>query len=217
MVCYRIWFRANVQRSIITIVITLFQQQLNSSLNKRMFAINRLKNYLDKKALNKILDGLFTSKIRYGLQLYGKVRLDAQDPVNSDLKDIQTTQNRMMRSLLGKRISDRVPTVELLKTTNTLSINQLNAQIKIMEIWKAKNIEDYPLKLNKKEVVTGNINTRACTQGKLIVPGTKPIMQRSCITDAIRLWNKLPTNITSAPTLATAKKASKAFVKALPA
>ena len=64
-------------------------------------------------------------------------------------------------------------------------INQLNAQIKIMEIWKAKNIEDYPLKLNKKEVVTGNINTRACTQGKLIVPGTKPIMQRSCITDAI--------------------------------
>ena len=96
-------------------------------------------------------------------------------------------------------------------------INQLNAQIKIMEIWKAKNIEDYPLKLNKKEVVTGNINTRACTQGKLIVPGTKPIMQRSCITDAIRLWNKLPTNITSAPTLATAKKASKAFVKALPA
>ena len=37
------------------------------------------------------------------------------------------------------------------------------------------------------------------------------------ITDAIRLWNKLPTNITLAPTLATAKKASKAFVKALPA
>ena len=35
------------------------------------------------------------------------------------------------------------------------------------------------------------------------------------ITDAIRLWNKLPTNITLAPTLAAAKKASKAFVKAL--
>ena len=70
-----------------------------------------------------------------------------------------------------------------------LTINQRNAQIKLVEIWKASNIEDHPLKLNRKEVVLENINTRACTQEKLIVPGIKPIMQKTCITDAMRIWN----------------------------
>ena len=66
----------------------------------------------------------------------------------------------MMRVLVGKKLSD------MLNLTNMLSINQLNAQIKILEIWKAVNVPDYPLKLNKKEVTMENINTRSCTQGK---------------------------------------------------
>ena len=84
-----------------------------------------------------------------------------------------------------------------------------------MEIWKAANFPDYPLKLNKKEVIVGNINTRSCTQGKLIVPGTKPIMQKTCITDAMRLWNIAPVEITSSPSLSSAKNETKKFVKTL--
>ena len=66
-----------------------------------------------------------------------------------------------------------------------LSINQLNAQIKLMEIWKATNIDDYPLKLNRKEVLLDNITTRAFSQGRLIIPGSKPVMQKTCVTYAI--------------------------------
>ena len=40
-------------------------------------------------------------------------------------------------------------------------INQLNAQIKLMEIWKATNIDNYPLQLNKKVVELDKINN--CT------------------------------------------------------
>ena len=47
---------------------------LLSALNKRLFVIRRLKNHFGQKALLKVVYGLFTSKIRYGLQLYGKVR-----------------------------------------------------------------------------------------------------------------------------------------------
>ena len=112
----------------------------------------------------------------------------------------------MMRSLQGKKLSDQKPIVDLLEATKMLSINQLNAQIKIMEIWKATNIQDYPLSLNKKEIIPGNINTRACTQGRLIVPGIKPIMQKSCITDAMRLWNNCPIEVTAAKSLSLAKK-----------
>ena len=112
-----------------------------------MFTIKRLMNHLNNKAMSKIVDGLFTCKIRYGLQLYGKVRLNAQDPINAELKDIQIAQNRLMRVLTGKKLSSQVSTKELLNLTNMLPINQLNAQIKIMEIWKAANVPDYPLKL----------------------------------------------------------------------
>ena len=181
-----------------------------------MFAITRLKNHLNNIALSKFVDGLCTSKLRYGLQLYGKVRITEQDRTNSDLKEIQTTQNRMMRSLLGKKLCDQIPTTELLKATKMLSINQLNAQIKLMEIWKATNIEDYPLKLNKKVVEHDKKNTRACNQGRLIIPGFKPIMHKTCITDAMQIWNIAPITGTTALTLAAAKNATKYFVNTLP-
>ena len=67
-----------------------------------------------------------------------------------------------------------------------------------------------------KKVVADYINTRACTQGKLIVPGKKAVMQRTCITDTIRIWNSCPTTISRAATLATAKKEINKYVKTLP-
>ena len=48
---------------------------LISALNSRHYIIRRLQSHLSKQSILKIVDGLFTSKIAYGLQLYGKVRL----------------------------------------------------------------------------------------------------------------------------------------------
>ena len=42
-----------------------------SALNSRLYIIRRLKNHLGMKSLTKVADSLFTSKIRYGLQLLG--------------------------------------------------------------------------------------------------------------------------------------------------
>ena len=46
---------------------------LITSLNSRLYLIKRLKNVLNKEALLKVVDGIFMSKVRYGLQLLGKV------------------------------------------------------------------------------------------------------------------------------------------------
>ena len=43
------------------------------------------------------------------------------------------------------KYSDRISTKQLLYQTNSLSVNQINAQVKIQEIWKGINIEKYPL------------------------------------------------------------------------
>ena len=45
------------------------------SLNKRLFLLRRLKSQLNKQSLRKVAEAIFTSKIRYGLQLLGKVRV----------------------------------------------------------------------------------------------------------------------------------------------
>ena len=53
---------------------------LLSVLNSRLYIIRRLQSHLSKKTILKVVDGMFTSKLRYGLQLYGKVRSKDSDP-----------------------------------------------------------------------------------------------------------------------------------------
>ena len=52
---------------------------LLSSLNTRLFMIRRLRNALNKESIIKIADSLYTSKLRYGLALYGKIRWNEVD------------------------------------------------------------------------------------------------------------------------------------------
>ena len=105
-----------------------------AALNKRLFIVKKLKNHIGKKSLNKIVDGLFTSKITYGVQLFGKVRLNSEDSKNGELGSIQKVQNKMARFLNAKTLKDKIPSSDLLNNINMLSVNQLNAKIKIIEV-----------------------------------------------------------------------------------
>ena len=51
---------------------------------------------------------------------------------------IQKTQNKLTRFLNNSKISDKISTKTLLKNINGLSVNQLNAQIKLTELWKSQ-------------------------------------------------------------------------------
>ena len=55
----------------------------------------------------------------------------------------------------------------MLEKHNMLSVNQLNAQIKITEIWKAYKDEDHPFKIIKTIVKNEERVTRAMTDGSL--------------------------------------------------
>ena len=115
---------------------------LISSLNSRLYIIRRLQSHLSKKSIIKLVDGLFTSKLCYGLQLYGKVRTLNSEPVCEDFKDIQLIQNNLLRALNCTKVKDMVPIITLLNKFGMASVNQLNAQCKLLEIWKALNMED---------------------------------------------------------------------------
>ena len=65
------------------------------------------------------------------------------------------------------KIKDRVSTKNILSKFNCLSVNQLNAQMKLLDMWKANNLNTYPIKVNKVVCVGDRSTTRAVTNGSL--------------------------------------------------
>ena len=61
----------------------------------------------------------------------------------------------MVRMLNNVKLSDKQLTSSLLRRVNMLSVNQINAQIKLTEIWKAVNNVECPLSIIKMKDVIG--------------------------------------------------------------
>ena len=179
---------------------------LLSSLNSRLYIIRRMKSHLSKKAILKLVDGIFTSKIRYGLQLFGKVRLSCTDVVCADLRSIQLLQNKLLRHLNGTVVSDKISTAYLLNKFGMTAVNQLNGQAKLLEMWKALNIPKYPLEIKRQSQNENGVTTRADNKERPCEIGRSCLTQKTCISDAIRLWNLGPENVHLCRTVYQAKR-----------
>ena len=176
-----------------------------SSLNKRYFLISRMKNKLNSKSLIRIADGIYNSKLRYGIQLCSKIRWQNKDPLPGFMEDLQKAQNKIFRLLNNSRISDKIETKAIMKNLKMLSANQINAQVKLVEMWKSTNVPNYPIQCDKKDISQGDRVTRAAVRGDLIVKGTSTKGQASFINDASRAWNKAPDSIKKCKKILSAK------------
>ena len=156
------------------------------------------------------------SKIRYGLQLLGNVRLKIQDTKNQDLAAIQLIQNKLVRILNGKRLADKIRTKVLLDNIDMCSVNQIHAKIKLIEIWKSINDEDNILKIERKKNVEGAVQTRLGSSLNSVESRSSVMSSKTFINDGIKLWNRAPESIKNCITLAAAKKAIKTYSKTLP-
>ena len=166
---------------------------LLASLNQRLFYIRRLKNSIGHKALLKISNGLFVSKIRYGLQLLGKVRWSSSDPTNQDFDAIQKCLNKLLRVLNNSRIRDKITIKSMMMKFNLLSVNQINAQIKLIEMWKSVNVTNYPIKTST--IMRGDeaMTTRSISTGVLMEAKVSNTSDKTFLNDAThigikRLW-----------------------------
>ena len=190
---------------------------LISSLNQRIFLIRRLKQVINKDALIKIADSLFMSKVRYGLQLLGKVRISEQDPSCKELDDIQLAQNRLVRILNGQKLADRIMTRDLLKNVNIASINQTHAQIKILEILKSfKDDQANVLKIVKVKSYEQGSKTLSGSALTLTEHKTTFLSSKTFKNDAIKLWNGISDSIKQCDSIYSAKSAIKAYSLTLP-
>ena len=97
-----------------------------------------------------------------------------------------------------------------------LSVNQMNAQIKLLETWKAINVEGYPLSIVTQKVPVTGVSTRAAEKGRPVEIGKTTLTQNSSISDAIKVWNQAPISVTEATTPYLAKKNIREYAKSLP-
>ena len=96
------------------------------------------------------------------------------------------------------------------------SVNQINAQIKITEIWKAVEKENYPIKVNKYTLGAVERLSTTKTSENLLVSGHSDLLKAFFKSEAITLWNKCPDSIKNCTLLFSAKKAIKCYTKCLP-
>ena len=106
----------------------------------------------------------------------------------------------------------------MLEKFGLLSVNQLAAKIKLVEVWKTINCEDYPLQLEPYGSSNEGKNHELRPQPNRIFNDTCRLKksEQSFNVDAARIWNVAPKEIINAPTLHGAKKLIEAYCKTLP-
>ena len=164
----------------------------------------------------KVAESIFMSKIRYGIQLLGKVRITETDSTNQEIDAIQRIQNKLVIILTGVKLRDKISAKTLAKRVCLLSVNQINAQVKINEMWKAINNETNALKITIKKKDSEADITRADKNVTLMEVGLSNLCKKTFLNDAAHIWNVTPESIKAMKSLSCAKKAIKTFVQTLP-
>ena len=154
--------------------------------------------------------------IRYGVQLYGKVRLTETECKESLLESLQITQNKFARFVHGSTLADRISTTTIFKDTKLLLVNQINAQIKVLEVWKSKNFQAYPIQWENRSDIIGKSGLKSSNKPDLIIRGKSKTQEQTFYNDAARVCNAAPNNIKDCKTIFTVKKHIKTFVQTLP-
>ena len=92
----------------------------------------------------------------------------------------------------------------------------MNAQIKLLDFWKALNFENNPLKIEKDKKLNDERVLRSDTNGTLCASGITVIAKSSFINDGKNIWNKAPAALKLYKSLYSVKTEIKKFVKLLP-
>ena len=78
------------------------------------------------------------------------------------------------------------------------AVNQIMAHIKICEMWKANNIDNYTIKVQTPQRNEESKVTRAITNNVLKESAKSNVTMSTFINDAIKAWNKCTDNIKEA-------------------
>ena len=143
--------------------------------------------------------------------MYCPIRIKETDPTHSSINAIRVTYNDVLRLLCKSRRDERKPIKEMLDKLGWLSLNQMSCEVRLIEVWKSLNVENYCLKDIFEKIQSRNENRIKLKSGF-----KSRLRENSFHYPSVQIWNAAPQTITHAKSESTARKAIRDFVKTLP-
>ena len=186
-------------------------QHVKSSMQAGISMLRRLAYYIPRTYLKQLAHGLVLSKARYGLAVYGTVRMSASSPESGLMRPLEVSINDTMRVIEGRRRRDGVSIAALREATMIPSVNQMTIQAMLMEAWKAQHLESSPIADLMPTVEGRKIATRSITEGHVKVPYGSKISRSSFSHQAAMLWNGAPQALRGCEEKNSAKRQIKSY------
>ena len=190
-------------------------EKLQSKLRSRLYSLRKMEQQVPKSLLKDIADSIFGSILRYALGLFCPIRIKSNDPNPASLRGIKVIYNDLLRLLCNSRRENRKPTKEMLDHVGWLSLNQMSCEIRLIEVWKSLNIDNYCLS-ELFEKVKSNRATRTQNKIRLKTGFSSRLRESSFQYPSVQVWNAAPSSVTNATSESQARKAIREFVKTLP-
>ena len=162
---------------------------LIQQVNRRTGSLKRISYHVDSKHLPQIAAAIVGSIVRYGVAIYGAVRLSEDDPTSTHHKNLQIALNNAMRVASGRRRSERVPISELCRVTGIQSVNRMSAEEKLRLVWQTLNNDNSPLKDVFQKSARTNMKSRAAAREDLVSDARSELSRRNVAHQAVVLWN----------------------------
>ena len=117
-----------------------------------------------------------------------------------------------------RQVADKISIKSMLEKFQLLSVNQLAAEIKLIEVWKSINAEGSPINLApyNPNLVQSDRSLRPQPSRIFDDRARLALSQSSFHIDAAKVWNGAPAAVHNAASLSGAKKAIKTYCKSLP-
>ena len=182
---------------------------LFKQLSTRVTMLKRLKKFMSPARLKLIMEGLFSSKMIYGMTVWGRVwnipgDLDegtrtSPTMTKEDLRKVQVLQNKCLR--LVTNCDYKTPTSTLIKKTNSLSVHQRIAHLSLCQVYtifQTRNPVYHYSRLFGKDSTDTHPNTRTTNDCSTKRIEFKLSMARSSLFyQSSRLWAALPNQVKS--------------------
>ena len=192
-------------------------QGLMKQLSSRVGILKKLRKYLPPARLRIIFEGVFSSKLMYGMTVWGRIwgipgSMDVdqntrQSPTvtKEDVRKLQVLQNKCMRIMTDSDY--QTPTRTLLAKTNLLSVHQQMAHLSLCQVFNIQKtkLPSYHYSRLFTDEETGIRTNRIEYQSSLA--------RSHFFYQSSRLWDALPDVIVSSDTKQNFKKMCKKWVK----
>ena len=186
-------------------------------LSKRIGMLKKIKKFVPSYKFSQIVAGMFSSKLMYGMNLWGGLwdipgtmdNTTRTSITKVDMKRLQVLQNKTMR--LQTNMDYRTPTSELLIKTGKLSVHQMVAYTTAVQVYNISRNQEPRYHYDRLFTGIQDFQTRGGDQKR--VEFSLSLGRASFFYQGARMWGSLPGIVKNAGNVGIFKKMCKTWIK----